>query len=196
MRNYLRYLAYVLRYKGRIIGSIAAGLVCESLGFVSVVSFFATVQVLYMLHTTGEPGAIADHALLKTALGRRVLEFMTQRVVGADRLLPVVALCGACFLVLAGTQAVLDFFRRYLLSSASLRGWTDMIKDLFERVCALSSRFFSQQSLGHTMAPTRASSPPAHGSSSRTPSATRSSSSSGSGPPSPSVGGSRSCATS
>ena len=151
MRNYLRYLGYIWRYKTRVLGSIASSILCESLGFVTVVSFFSIVELLFRLHTTGEPGPLANYAILKSRAGQQMLAFFQTWVVSEGRLIAAVMMCGWCFMGLAAIQAVLDFLRRYLLASASLRGWTDMMTTLFDRVSALSMRFFSRQSLGHTM---------------------------------------------
>ena len=152
MRNYLRYIAYVWRYKARVIASFVASAVFELLGFASVVAFIGCIELLYRLHRDGVAGKVGQIWPLSTPWGKGFIEITRDRVSTPGGLVLTILYTGLWFLGLAAIQAVLEFSRRYLLDSASMRGWTDMMRDLFARLARLSMRFYSSQRLGHTMA--------------------------------------------
>jgi len=151
MRNYWRYVGYVWRYKARVILSAVSSTLAELLNFASAVAFVAMVEILLSFHITGKPSQIASHKLLRNDFGRRVIAYLHEHANPAGVMMRTIALLGAGFLAVVALRAFLNFLRRYLLQSAALRGWTDMMTDLFTRITRLSARFFSQQSLGHTM---------------------------------------------
>jgi subfamily B ATP-binding cassette protein MsbA len=151
MRNYWRYIAYVWRYKIRVIVSVSSSLLTECLNFCSFAAFAVVVEVLLNLRQTGEPGRMASSGVFRTSIGRRLLEYLQEHASPDRVLLETLTYMAAALLALVIVRNVLDFARAYFLQAAGLRGWTDLMNTLFERITHLSMRFFSKQSLGHTM---------------------------------------------
>ena len=152
MRNYFRYLAYIWRYKTRVIVSIVSSLLAETLSIVSMAAYLAAHDVLLSLwFSNGEdPGSMAQH-ILKLPGGKQAVEFLKTRATDKTTLMWTVIALGFAFFLTGVVRGIFMFLRRYLLESAAQRGWMDLLNDLFLRVSGLSVRFFSGRSLGHTM---------------------------------------------
>ena len=151
MRNYWRYLAYVWRYKLRVIVSVVASLLTEGLNFCSFAAFAVVIEILLTLRQTGEPGSLASNSLFRSSLGRQLLHYLEEHARPDSLLLQTVAYMSAMLIVLVLVKNMLEFTRAYFLQAAGLHGWTDLMNELFARITHLSMRFFSKQSLGHTM---------------------------------------------
>lgn len=153
MRNYLRYLAYIWRYKLRVIGAVVASFAAEALDVFSVAFYLAANEVLlgYHFFPDARP-ALADKFLFKHRYGQQLVGFLQEQARTERTLMWAVVGLGFALFCVAIIHAVLVFLRRYLLESAAQRGWMDLLNRLFEHVSGLSLRFFSHRSLGHTMA--------------------------------------------
>jgi len=153
MGNYWRFIRYSWRYKARLIGSIVASFLAETVNLASFFAYVASLDILLHLYVTkGESaGSLAQQGIFKNRMGREVIAFFRTRVTSQEALLWTVVGLGVAFFGVAALRAVLIFLRRYLLESAAAKGWTDLLNALFARVCRLSMRFFSERSLGHTM---------------------------------------------
>jgi subfamily B ATP-binding cassette protein MsbA len=151
MRNYWRFVAYVWRYKVRVICSVLASFLAEALNFASVGLLCAVLQILLNLRVSGEPGELASKGFFKNRYGRGLVDFLRDRASPDSVFLRTIVLLGAGFLLIVCVRGVLDFLRKYLLQSANLRGWTDLFTRLFERMTRLSMRFYTGRSLGKTM---------------------------------------------
>jgi len=152
MRNYFRYLAYIWRYRARVIGSFVASLIAESMNMFSVIFYLASNEILisYYLNPDARP-SLADKFFFKHRYGQQFVDFLQRQAASQETLMWTVIGLGFSLFCLAIVHAVFIFLRRYLLESAAQRGWMDLLNRLFERVSTLSVRFFSQRSLGHTM---------------------------------------------
>jgi len=153
MRNYWRFIGYTWRYKARLLGSVGASFVAETVNLASFFAYVASLDILLHLYVTKgqSAGALAEQGFFKNRLGRELIAFFRTRVGSESALLWTVVWLGVGFFCVAAVRAVLVFLRRYLLESAAAKGWTDLLNALFARVCRLSLRFFSERSLGHTM---------------------------------------------
>ncbi len=152
MRNYFRFLAYVWHYKARVITSIVSSLLAETLSLVSMAAYLAAHEVLLSLWLSGgrDAGSMAAQ-ILKLPGGRQAIDFLRTRVGDKTTLMWTVIALGLAFFLTGLLRGLFVFMRRYLLESAAMRGWMDLLNDLFLRVSGLSMRFFSGRSLGHTM---------------------------------------------
>jgi len=151
MRNYWRYVAYVWRYKVRVITSVGASLLTEALNFASFAAFAAVIDILLSLRLTGAPGKMAGTGLFRKGIGRQFLRYLEAHSQPDSVLMRTILLLGLALLGLVVLRGIFEFLSVYLLHSAGQLGWTDLAKTLFERITRLSMRFFSKQSLGHTM---------------------------------------------
>ena len=153
MRNYFRYLGYIWHYRARVIISVVSSLLSESLNVGSIVFYLAVHDILLNLYFSGgkNAGPMASDHFFKTALGRRVIDFLRTRVVTETLLMWTIISFGLALLGVVAVRGIFIFLRRYLLESAAQRGWIDLLNDLFQRVSSLSMRYFSQRSLGHAM---------------------------------------------
>lgn len=152
MRNYLRYLACIWRYKLRVIGAILSGLTAEALDIFSVAFYLASNEILLSFYFfPGTRPSMADKFFFKHRYGQQLVAFLEEQAKNKTTLMWTVVGLGFSLFCMAIIHAVLIFLRRYLLESAAQRGWMDLLNRLFERVSGLSMRFFSQRSLGHTM---------------------------------------------
>ncbi|MBM4036701.1 MAG: ABC transporter ATP-binding protein [Planctomycetes bacterium] len=152
MRNYFRYLAYIWHYKARVLGAVGTGVFAEALDMFSVAFFLASNEILLSFHFFPDARPKLADKLFKGELGQQVVAFLQRQAESKSTLLWAVVGLGFALFCVAVVHAVLVFLRRYLLESAAQRGWTDLLNALFERMSGLSMRFFSQRSLGHTMA--------------------------------------------
>jgi ABC-type multidrug transport system fused ATPase/permease subunit len=151
MRNYWRYIAYVWRYKLKVIVSVVASFLTEWLNFCSFAAFAVVIEILLNLRQTGEPGKTASHSLFRTSLGRQLLDYLKDHATPDRVLLQTITYLAVILFALVIVRNGLEFCRSYFLQSAGLHGWTDLMNELFNRITHLSMRFFSRQSLGHTM---------------------------------------------
>jgi len=154
VRNYFRYLGYIWCYKARVVTSIVASFLSESLNFASVVAYAAAHDVLLNLYLSNgsNPGPMAKEHFFKSALGRRAIDYLKTRTTDETTLMWTIIALGFSFLAIVSVRGVFNFLRKYLLESAAELGWIGLFDDLFKRLSSLSMRFFSQRSLGHTMA--------------------------------------------
>jgi len=153
MRNYWRFIGYAWRYKARLLGSVAASFLAESVNLASFFAYVASLDILLHLYVTNgrSAGSLAAQGFFKHRWGQELVAFFRTRVESAETLLWTVLWLGLGFFGVAALRALLVFLRRYLLESAAAKGWTDLLNALFARVCRLSMRFFSERSLGQTM---------------------------------------------
>ncbi|NQT85166.1 ABC transporter ATP-binding protein [bacterium] len=150
MRNYWRYLAYVWKYKVKVIFAFVAGFFAEALNFASFSAMVATTQIFLSLRYGDGPGAVAEHSFFDNDTGRWIIQFLTERAT-PELFLRTLLLMSLAFLVVVVIRGVLDYLRNYLLQGANLQGWTDIFNDLFARISTLSMRFFTSKSHGETM---------------------------------------------
>jgi len=153
MRNYLRFIAYVWRYKMRVVGSVVSSLLAVGLKFASVGVMFVTMHILLSMRLDPEGGAseMASKGIFQNRYGRAFIDYLKERAYPDSVFVRTLIVLGLGFLGVAAVRAVFDFLRRYLLQSASQRGWIDMTNQLFQRITRLSMRFFTHESLGKTM---------------------------------------------
>lgn len=153
MRNYWRFIGYTWRYKARLLCSIVTSFVAEGVNLASFLAYVAAHDILLHLYITKgqSAGALAEQGFFKNRFGQQLIAFFRTRATSQNMLLWTVVWLGVGFFGVAAFRALLIFLRRYLLESATAKGWTDLLNALFARVCRLSMRFFSERSLGHTM---------------------------------------------
>jgi subfamily B ATP-binding cassette protein MsbA len=150
MRNYWRYLAYVWRYKVKVIFAFVSGFLAEALNFASFSLLVACLEILLSQYLQGNPGMMSASKLFDNSAGRWLIEYLTQRAT-RELLIPTLLILSLGFLVIVLVRGILDFCRNYLLQGANLQGWTDMFNDLFARIVRLPMRFFNSKSHGMTM---------------------------------------------
>jgi subfamily B ATP-binding cassette protein MsbA len=152
MRDYWRYIAYIWRYKRRVLVSVASSFLAEGLKFASVGAFLVCLEVLVHPRVKGGmPSPVTENKLFDNTIGRTALEYLNAHNSPDAVLMRTIMVLGAVFLFVVLLRGILDFLREYLLQSANVRGWVDMTRDLFDSVAALPMRFFTRQQLGGTM---------------------------------------------
>ncbi len=154
MRNYLRYLGFIWRYKVRVVGSIICSFFAESLNVFSIVLYLAAHEIMLTYYLTGGKtrSELATGRLFRHQIGQRVVQFLESQALRESTLMWTIIGMGFTLLIISVVHGIFVFLRRYLLESAAQRGWMDLLNRLFERVSGLSMRFYSSRSLGHTMA--------------------------------------------
>jgi ATP-binding cassette, subfamily B, bacterial MsbA len=151
MRSYWRYIAYVWRYKIRVILSIVSSLVAEGLDFATVGAFLVILEVLLTPRMTGQPSPLASSKLFENPIGQWILDYLNSHRSPDSLLVRTMLIMNLWFLFLVFVRGSLDFLREYLLQSANVRGWTDMTTNLYERVLGLPMRYFTKHQLGGTL---------------------------------------------